>query len=333
MLRQRVRVSIEAAPRDIDIPLAPGMLASHYAPAGKLRLNAKDVRAGGRCLPSAPVARREESTRFGHQPFPNRGPGRSRGQSVFAPACARRPQCDHNCCHANPRGRSRRGDQRPAVSGSRAKRRLSDEHERAPCDGRDRADLSWSATPAQGEVLKFLRMCPEQKLCPYYELVLEPPKDWIEDKEASKQNGVQMMVPARPQFRQRAGPDVREILIAAGQPKRGGFRARQPGALAPVSARHQIEKIADVERTSGQPAFVSYRYENPSQPQQRFETISFALDKDKDGNTFFVMVAPTRKGQEGDRPGDGGLQRVLESTLGLMRAGDLVYSRLALPGE
>ena len=57
----------------------------------------------------------------------------------------------------------------------------------------------------------------------------------------------------------------------------------------------KIEKIADVERTSGQPAFVSYRYENPSQPQQRFEAVSFALDKDKDGNTFFVMVALTGK--------------------------------------
>ena len=54
MLRQRVRVSIEAAPGDIDIPLAPGMLASHYAPASKLRLNAKDVRAGEALLAFGP---------------------------------------------------------------------------------------------------------------------------------------------------------------------------------------------------------------------------------------------------------------------------------------
>ena len=144
-------------------------------------------------------------------------------------------------------------------------------------------------------MLKFLRMCPEQKLCPYYELVLEPPKDWIEDKEASKQNGVQMMKAARPQFRQRAGPDVRGNSSRPDNQSVEDFvRVSQERWRRSVRDT-KIEKIADVERTSGQPAFVSYRYENPSQPQQRFEAVSFALDKDKDGNTFFVMVASTGK--------------------------------------
>ena len=57
----------------------------------------------------------------------------------------------------------------------------------------------------------------------------------------------------------------------------------------------KIEKIADVERANGQPAYVSYRYENPSRPQQRFEAVSFGIDSDKDGNDFFVMVAVTGK--------------------------------------
>ena len=44
---------------DTDAPLAPGMLASHYAPKAKMRLNAKDVRSGeallafGSVLPGA----------------------------------------------------------------------------------------------------------------------------------------------------------------------------------------------------------------------------------------------------------------------------------------
>ena len=33
-------------PMSDDAPLAPGMLASHYAPRAPLRLNARDVRAG-----------------------------------------------------------------------------------------------------------------------------------------------------------------------------------------------------------------------------------------------------------------------------------------------
>ncbi len=57
----------------------------------------------------------------------------------------------------------------------------------------------------------------------------------------------------------------------------------------------KIEKLTDVERAAGRPAYLSYRYENPSRPQQRFETVSFGLDSDKDGNDFFVMVAVTGK--------------------------------------
>ena len=55
----------------------------------------------------------------------------------------------------------------------------------------------------------------------------------------------------------------------------------------------KIEKSGEVERSGGQPAYVSYRYENPSRPQQRFEAVSFGIDSDKDGNDFFVMIAVT----------------------------------------
>jgi hypothetical protein len=55
----------------------------------------------------------------------------------------------------------------------------------------------------------------------------------------------------------------------------------------------KIVKQPDVERDNGQTAFQVYRYENPSRPQQRFEAVSFGVDRDKDGNNFFVMVALT----------------------------------------
>jgi len=50
---------LDAAPSPDDVPLAPGMLASHYAPKAQLRLNAVDVRPGeallafGLALPGA----------------------------------------------------------------------------------------------------------------------------------------------------------------------------------------------------------------------------------------------------------------------------------------
>ena len=44
----------EAATHDSDAPLAPGMLASHYAPHTRLRLDATDVRAGEALLAFGP---------------------------------------------------------------------------------------------------------------------------------------------------------------------------------------------------------------------------------------------------------------------------------------
>jgi hypothetical protein len=150
-----------------------------------------------------------------------------------------------------------------------------------------------SALPAQAEVLKFMRMCPGQKLCPFYELVIKPPRDWIEDKEASKQNGVQIMLPRGRTFGN--APALMYVKISSRQGDQSAedfVRVSQERWRKSVPDT-KIEKIADVARANGQSAFLSYRYENPSMPQQRFEAVSFGLDKDKDGNDFFVMVTIT----------------------------------------
>ena len=152
-----------------------------------------------------------------------------------------------------------------------------------------------SAAPAHAEVLKFLRMCPGQKLCPFYELVLKPPRDWIEDKEASKQNGVQIMLPRGRTFGN--APALMYVKISSRQDDQSveDFVRVSQERWRKSAADTKIERIADVARTNGRPAFLSYRYENPSMPQQRFEAVSFGLDKDKDGNDFFVMVTITGK--------------------------------------
>ena len=79
-----------------------------------------------RCWRSAPAAGGRRTRDARAQSFACRRPGRGRRQSVLASARARRPQCDRNRCHARSRGRSRRGDQRPACACRRAKRRLTD---------------------------------------------------------------------------------------------------------------------------------------------------------------------------------------------------------------
>ena len=78
------------APED-DAPLAPGMLASHYAPRTPLRLDAKRVaarRSAARVRTDA--RRRQRNAARRAQPFRARRPDRGGGQSVLASARARR---------------------------------------------------------------------------------------------------------------------------------------------------------------------------------------------------------------------------------------------------
>jgi hypothetical protein len=150
-----------------------------------------------------------------------------------------------------------------------------------------------SAAAAQAEILKTLRMCPEQQLCPVFELAIEPPPDWVLDKEASEQNGVQIIVPSGRTFGD--APALIYVKVSSrqdGQSVEDFVRVSQERWREAVSDT-KIEKLADVARANGKPAFLSYSYENPSVPQQQFEVVSFGLDEDKEGNDYFVMVTIT----------------------------------------
>ena len=150
--------------------------------------------------------------------------------------------------------------------------------------------LSVASAPAE---IRKLMQFGDGKLTPSFELVLTPPKDWVEDKAASRDNGVQVMVPRGKTFGN--APAVMYVKVSSrpdSQSVEDFVRVSQERWRGSVRDT-KIERIADVGRANGQPTFVSYRYENPSRPQQRFEAVSFAIDKDNDGNSFFVMVALT----------------------------------------
>ena len=146
--------------------------------------------------------------------------------------------------------------------------------------------------PASAEVKKFMRHCPErQQLCAFFDLVLTPPQGWLLDEQASRENRVQMLLPRGKTFH---GADA--VMYVRVSPKQ---KDQELAEFVRVSQQRwkesvpdsKITKLPDVERANGKPAFLSYRYENPSRPQQRFEAVSFAHDKDSDGNEFTVMVA------------------------------------------
>ncbi len=122
------------------------------------------------------------------------------------------------------------------------------------------------AAPATGEVQKFMHQCYGQ-LCPSYELVFTPPAGWVEDKEASKQNKVQMYLPRGRTF---ANADALIYVRVSWNPDKQKLedfiRVSQERWRASVKGT-KIEKLASVKRDNGKPNFASYRYQNPSRPQ------------------------------------------------------------------
>ena len=144
----------------------------------------------------------------------------------------------------------------------------------------------------QAEIRKLM-IIGDGKLIATFELILTPPKDWVEDKAASQENGVQIMVPRGRNFGN--APALMYVKVSSRRDKQSteDFVATSQDRWRKAVPNTKIEKFGEVARDNGQAAYVTYRYENPSRPQQRFEAVSFAIDGDKDGNEFFVMVTLT----------------------------------------
>ena len=90
-LGQPLARAADARPRRPTMaPLAPGMLASHYAPRTPLRLEAERVAPGEALLAFGPkLPPGADARRARPQPFAARRSDRGGGQSVLAPARAR----------------------------------------------------------------------------------------------------------------------------------------------------------------------------------------------------------------------------------------------------
>jgi len=128
------------------------------------------------------------------------------------------------------------------------------------------------ATSAQAEIRKLMILNPGM-LSATYELVLTPPKGWTEDQVASEQNGVQILVPRGRTFGN--APALMYVKISSRRNNQSTeeFVSNSQKRWRESVRDTKISKIADVERANGKSAFVSYRYENPSQAQQRFEAV------------------------------------------------------------
>jgi len=158
--------------------------------------------------------------------------------------------------------------------------------------------------PAAAEVQKFMNICgkAEQgvRLCPSFALALTPPDGWVEDKTASRQNGVQMMVPKGKTF-----GDAEALIYVKvsyrqdkGQPLADFVRVSQDRWRAAVPDT-KIGSLPELDRKDGKPPFLVFQYENPSRAQQAHERVAFGLDTDKDGTYSRAELAELAKRKKG----------------------------------
>lgn len=155
-----------------------------------------------------------------------------------------------------------------------------------------------SSAPARAEVRKFVNICGRNeqgvRLCPSFALMLTPPEGWVEDAAASKQNGVQMLVPRGQTFGSAETAIYVKVSYRAdkNQPLSDFVRTSQERWRKAVPDT-TIAALPEQPRDNGKPAFLLFRYENPSRPQQAHEIVAFGLDSDKDGNDYVLTVVIT----------------------------------------
>jgi hypothetical protein len=147
-------------------------------------------------------------------------------------------------------------------------------------------------TGAQAEVKKFMNIGAGQ-LTPFYELVATPPDGWVLEKEASKQNGMQMLVPKGKTFGNAGALIYVKVSHKQKDLELPQFIANSQDRWRKSVPDSKITKLPEVARSNGRAAFQPFQYENPSRSQQAFEYVAFGEDGDKDGNTFTLMVVIT----------------------------------------
>src|SRR5947208_16290216 len=120
-----------------------------------------------------------------------------------------------------------------------------------------------TTTPAKSEIKKFMHDCGD-KLCPYFQASVTTPKGWQEDKSASRETNLQILVPNGKAFN-----NAGAIIYTA---------VKNNPAKAPIATLVEqdhanwrkkandvkIERLPDVARATGPEPFLHYQFETPS---------------------------------------------------------------------
>lgn len=168
-----------------------------------------------------------------------------------------------------------------------------------------------AVTAAQADVKKFMNICGSSdqgvRLCPSFAIALTPPSGWEEEKQASKQNGVQMLVPRGKSFNNAEALIYVKVSHHAdkSQPLADFARVSQERWRSAVPDA-RITPLPELRRDAGKQAFLVFQYENPSRAQQAHEIVAFGLDNDPEGNEYVLMVVMTGRSkkalEQADKP-------------------------------
>jgi hypothetical protein len=169
-----------------------------------------------------------------------------------------------------------------------------------------------ASAPAKAEIEKFMRHC-DGKLCVYYRASITIPEGWVEDPEAGRELGVQMLLPKGQAFE--AAPAKIYVLVRYNKEK------KPVSAIARDTYRDwheraknaKVTKLDDVARQNGKPAFERHQFDAPKLPEQGFEMTSLAADGDKDGNAYVVVVCLSANTREAMKSAEAAYLSILKA--------------------
>jgi hypothetical protein len=153
------------------------------------------------------------------------------------------------------------------------------------------------AAPSGAEVEKFMRPS-GGSLQPYFRMKFTPPAGWVQDDNATRENGMAIYVPEGEDYS--SAPALIYIRVSYNSDHRSlaTFIEVAHERWKAAVKDSKIEKRPSEKRSNGQPGFQIYHFTNPSHPQQAYEMMAYGEDKDKDGNAFFLMIALTGASQK-----------------------------------
>ena len=169
-----------------------------------------------------------------------------------------------------------------------------------------------AAAPAHAEIEKFMEHC-DGKLCAFFRAPIIIPDGWAEHAEATKELRVQMLLPKGQEFD--AAPAKIYVLVRY-------LKDKDPLAVVTKTAysdwqtrdkRAKVAKLGEVARANGKPAFIRHQFEAPKLKEQGCETTSLALDTDKDGNTYVVVVCLSSDTREAYKSAEAAYLSILKA--------------------